>query len=189
MPRPSLVVGWLAATLVAVGIAYGGVNAVAGRVVDPLPPTLALPSNDAAAAATPSPSAAPSPSSTPAGPTSSPSTTASGAPGAPATEAPPVQPAPATATSRSYALTGGTVTLRFEPDRVTVVAAEPAQGFRLEVEGNGTAEVRVEFEGDDHRSRLRGWWDGGPADRVDDVPEHERDDADDDGADDDGGDD
>ncbi len=179
MPRPSLVVGWMAATLVAVGIAYGGVNAVAGRVVDPLPPTLALPPGDTAAAVTPSPSSAPSPTpSVTSTPSASPTTSAP--PDAPDTEAPPVQPAPETTTTRSYVLVGGTVTLRFEPDRVTVVAAEPAQGFRLEVEGNGTAEVRVEFEGEDHRSRLRGRWDGGPEDRIDDAPEDEADDADDD---------
>jgi hypothetical protein len=58
----------------------------------------------------------------------------------------------------------------------------PKLGFEVRyqpVEGNGW---RVEFVGDEGRSRVEGWWDGGPRDRVDD-------DFDDDGHDgDDGGD-
>jgi hypothetical protein len=30
--------------------------------------------------------------------------------------------------------------------------------------------VRVEFENDSHRSRIEGWWDGGPQDRVREQP-------------------
>lgn len=80
---------------------------------------------------------------------------------------------------RSYALVGGTATLRFEPGRVSVVAAEPAQGFTVKVEGNGTDEVRVEFENDEHRSRVDGWWEDGPRDQVDEDGRDDGDDGDD----------
>ncbi len=147
MQRPGLaILGWVAATLVAVGVAHGGVSAVAGRVVDPLPPTLGLQSVAERPDAATSPSPSPSPSDV---------GTSDGSP-----------PSPEGAT-RSYSLVGGSATLRFQPGRVTIVAAEPAQGFRMEVEGNGTAELRIEFDSDARRSRLRGWWEGGPRDRID----------------------
>lgn len=77
--------------------------------------------------------------------------------------------------TRTYALVGGTVSLRFEPSGVTVAFANPAGGFDVEVEeehGNG---VRVEFESESHRSRVTGWWDGGPRDEVDDRPDRDDD--------------
>lgn len=96
------------------------------------------------------------------------------APAPPATATPPVSAAPPAAVgsasageTRTYQVVGGTVSLRFEPSGVSVVFANPAQGFEVEQEpehGNG---VRVEFEGEDHRSRVTGWWDGGPQDQVD----------------------
>lgn len=194
MQRPGLaILGWVAATLVAVGVAHGGVSAVAGRVVDPLPPTLGLQSVAERTDATIEPS---SPSPSPRPPTPSPTTTASAAPTSrpSASPSPPppdpetsIEPTPAPeGATRSYALVGGSATLRFQPGRVTVVAAEPAQGFRMEVEGNGTAELRVEFDSDAHRSRLRGWWEGGARDRIDeDVRDEDVRDDDDDEADDD----
>ncbi len=137
MPRPATVVlGWVAATAAAIAVAYAGVSTVAGDVVEPLPAGIV-----------------PQPTTTP--------TT-------PASPSPDLEPSvsPSASQVRSYALVGGSATLRYEPGRVTVVSAEPAQGFTVEVEGNGTAEVRVEFDSDDHRSRLRGSWEGGPRERV-----------------------
>jgi hypothetical protein len=91
-------------------------------------------------------------------------------PSAPATTTAPAAPtttAPAApAETRTYNVVGGSVSLRFSPSGVTVVWATPAAGFEVEVEpehGNG---VRVEFESDDHRSRVTGWWDGGPLDET-----------------------
>lgn len=187
--------GWVAATAAAVAIAHAGVSAVAGRVVDPLPPAVGLAEATSTAGATATPSAAgatgpsgtPDPGSelatssptttpTPADdppasssaprPTSAPSAAPTAAPEATPTSTP--SPSPAPAEVRSYALVGGTATLRYEAGRVTVVSAAPAQGFILDVEGDGSDEVTVEFESDDHRSRLRGEWeDGAPRDRVD----------------------
>ena len=61
---------------------------------------------------------------------------------------------------------GGTATLRFCPAGVTVVVATPAPGFTVDISETHGGGVRVEFESDDHRSRLEGWWDGGPQDEV-----------------------
>lgn len=85
--------------------------------------------------------------------------------------------APVTTASevRSYALVGGSATLRYEPGRVTVVTAEPRQGFTVEVQGDGTAEARVEFDSDGHRSRLRGAWEDGPRERVEEDADRDED--------------
>lgn len=196
MSRPVLTIaGWVAATAAAVAIAHAGVSAVAGRVVEPLPPAVGLggPSTDGTdgtdvTTSSPSPSAArsspdPGPGDdtdrTPPEPTTapgSPDLPRSVAPSPQATAGPTPSPTPAASSTpppasaaevRSYALVGGTVTLRYDSGRVTVVAAEPAQGFSMEVEGDGTDRVVVEFESDGHRSRLRGEWDeDGPEDRV-----------------------
>jgi hypothetical protein len=91
-------------------------------------------------------------------PTSVPATTV---PVAPTTTAPGPQPV-----TRSYDLVGGSATLRFTAAGVTVVVATPAPGFTVDVGESHDGGVRVEFEGEDHRSRLDGWWDGGPQDEV-----------------------
>lgn len=183
-----LVVGWVAATVAAVGVAWGGVNLVTGRVVEPLPPTLAAPpgpspttpgepiadtpTTDAPSTAAPtptpatSPSVRPTPSSTTPSPTPTPTATSS-----PAPTSSPTLAAPAAAETRSYTLVGGSVVLRFEPGVVTVVSASPAQGFTQKIEGNGTAEVEVEFRSATHRSEVKGKWENGPRDEVDEDAE------------------
>ena len=68
--------------------------------------------------------------------------------------------------TRTYTVQGGSASLRFEPAGVSVVWANASPGFTVTVSpdhGNG---VRVEFLSDSHRSRIEGWWDGGPQDRV-----------------------
>lgn len=192
-----LVLGWLAATLVAVGVAWGGVQMVSGRVVRPLPLTALTTSPTSSPSTvgtdTPDPSSSsPSPtrtvepgvSGTPSPPTGSPATTAS------PTSPPPATPdggqtttAPATPNSspeptpapepevRSYELVGGSVTLRFEPGVVTIVKAVPRSGYRLKMEGSGSNEASVEFESEEHRSKVKGWWEGGPRDRVEEDAE------------------
>lgn len=75
------------------------------------------------------------------------------------TTAPPADPS---ATTRTYRMQGGVVTLRFSAAGVEVVGASPAEGFTVDTEpehGNG---VKVEFESDGHESRVDAWWDGGP---------------------------
>lgn len=123
------------------------------------PPTTAPPSGPVTPPTTEPTGTAPSG----ANPATSPSTSAPASP----TTVPPAAPAE----TRTYNLVGGSVALRFAPSGVTVVWATPAAGFEVEVEpehGNG---VRVEFESDDHRSRVTGWWDGGP---LDEAREEER---------------
>jgi hypothetical protein len=78
-----------------------------------------------------------------------------------ATVAPPVS-----ASTKTYNLVGGTVTLRFSPAGVTVLAAVPNAGFSVDIsETHGTG-ARVELEREDHGSRVDAWWDAGPQDEV-----------------------
>ena len=67
---------------------------------------------------------------------------------------------------RTYNLVGGTAALRFSPSGVTVEYATPKAGFTVEVEPENVNGVKVEFESADHKSRVDGWWDNGPRDRV-----------------------
>ena len=46
--------------------------------------------------------------------------------------------------------------------------ATPNPGYQVRSEPTDGGGWRVEFDGDDGRSRVEGWWDGGPQDRVDD---------------------
>jgi hypothetical protein len=95
-------------------------------------------------------------------------TTVLSGPGGPGTPPTTAVPAPAPVL-RTYTLVGGTVTLSFTSSGVTPQTPTPSPGFTVEVtptHGNG---VRVEFrnDADDRRSRVEGWWDGGPQDEVD----------------------
>ena len=65
---------------------------------------------------------------------------------------------------------GGTAALRFSPGGVTVVFANPANGFDVEVEPEHVNGVKVEFESEAHTSRVEGWWDGMPQERVEESP-------------------
>ncbi|MCO8126126.1 hypothetical protein NHL50_02775 [Acidimicrobiia bacterium EGI L10123] len=183
-----LAVAWVAAAVIAVAVASWGVALVGRSVTEERPAALAsaeveerlaevastapgsststtLPSteetattevgSDAAVPATSAPGPAPTTTTVP-----------------PATTAPPPTAAPAGET-RTYTLVGGTASLRFTPSGVTVVFANPAQGFDVEIEpehGNG---VKIEFENDAHESRLEGWWEGGPQDRIEERPDGE----------------
>ena len=196
-----LVLGWLAATLVAVGISWAGVRLVAAQVVEPLPVAIDEVTEDPSPVASPSPSPSPS-----ASPTSSPSAPGgeagdddgSSSPGPSVTTAPDQAPHDAPNTSetsgsddgsedpgedddppaaadptetRTYSLVGGTVTVEFSSTSVRVIQATPADGFTREVDQEGATQVEVEFRSDDHRSRLEAWWDGGPRSDIDEDVE------------------
>lgn len=75
-------------------------------------------------------------------------------------------PPPPVASTKTYNLVGGTATLRFGSTGVTVVAAVPKAGFSVEVSEAHDNGARVEFESEDHRSRVDGWWAGGPREEV-----------------------
>lgn len=73
---------------------------------------------------------------------------------------------PAPAVTRTYSVTGGSASLRFTESGVTVLWANPNAGYDVHVENENGNGVRVEFDNSSHRSRIDGWWDGGPQDRV-----------------------
>lgn len=161
-------VAWLAAGAAAVAAATAGVAMVSDQVTESRPAPLdaaqvadelASQTQATAGAATTTTStadAAAPPATTP------PSTT----PPAPTTTAPSPPTTASPAVLRTYTLVGGTATLRFTSSGVTVVTASPNAGFDVEVEpehGNG---VKVEFERSGHKSRVSGWWEGGPRDDV-----------------------
>jgi hypothetical protein len=85
---------------------------------------------------------------------------------------PPTAPPPTTAVPAPEPITltipseGGSATIRFSPDAVTVVAATPAAGYAAKVSSQGATAVRVEFENDDRRSRIEASWNGGPVTDV-----------------------
>jgi hypothetical protein len=145
---------WAAAAVVAVVLAWQGVGIVTRQVTEDRPQSLSAGEvGDLASQANP----APDPSA---------STTSTTAPAPPTTAPPATTGTAAAAETRTYNVVGGSVTLRFAPEGVTVVLATPNPGFAVAVEpehGNG---VKVEFDGDSHRSRVDGWWESGPHERV-----------------------
>ncbi len=151
----ALVLAWLIAAGGTLAVAWRGVAVVGDQVTDdrPAPLTaeeLGAPAEDPTSTSVPGSATSTDPPAP---------TTAVGGPD---------QPEPET---RPYPLIGGTVTLQFAPSGVTVLDAVPNQGFSVEVEpehGNGW---KVEFRSESHRSRVDGWWDGGPQDRVREEPE------------------
>ena len=175
-----LTASWLAVAVVAVALAWQGVSVVGNQVTDERPPPLAA--SDIAQrleGGTTTSTTAPETSGTTVAPAATTSTSAAGAlPGsspAPTTTTAPAAPSPTppplAGETRTYNLVGGTASLRFEPSGVTVLFANPASGFSVSVEpehGNG---VSVEFESEGHESRVDGWWDGGPVDRVREEPD------------------
>ena len=145
MPKVAALAGaWLVAAVVSVTISWLGVSVVGDQVTDRRPARLSAGEIERRLAE--------------ASTTSSSGTTTTAAPAATDSE------------TRTYNLQGGTAALRYAPAGVEVVFANPAPGFRVEVEpehGNG---VKVEFESDAHESRVDGWWDGGPMERVREEP-------------------
>jgi len=148
---------WLVAAVTATAVAWQGVRLVGDQVTDDRPPSLTA---EEVAAATATGAGSPAPG----------ATTTTTAPASPVTTAaPPEAPAAAgEAVTRTYALTGGSTSLRFTPGGVTVVFATPAPGYQVRSEPADGGGWRVEFDGPSGRSRVEGWWDGGPQDRVED---------------------
>jgi hypothetical protein len=162
---------WLVAAVAASVIAWQGVGLVGDQVTDRRPATFTADEIDAELAERGAEDTSP---------TTTPPDTGDQAPEGPTTTTAGDQPAPET---RTYPLGGGFAVLRFTPDGVTLEQAVPKLGFEVRyqpVEGNGW---RVEFVGDEGRSRVEGWWDGGPRERVDDDFDDDGHDGDDDGGD------
>jgi hypothetical protein len=125
----------------------------------PLPPTTRPPSTAAPSVAPTT--APPGPPPTAAPPTAAPPTTAPPSTAPPTTGPPPVEPVTLTIPSE-----GGSATIRFAPDAVTVLAATPAAGYAAKVSPQGSTAVRVEFESEERRSRIDASWNGGPVSEV-----------------------
>jgi hypothetical protein len=165
---------WFAAGVAAVLLAGAGLGMVGRQVTGSRPAPLSAEQvrDELAAAEATSTTSSTTPTTAPTTTTTSGSTTSTTAPptidGGPAgssttTTAPVATPAP---TTRSYDLVGGTVTVRFSAAGVTLVGATPKAGFSFEKGESHSNGIRVEFEGEDHKSRLDAWWDGGPHDEV-----------------------
>jgi hypothetical protein len=154
------------AAAVAAGVAWAGIGVVGDQVTDDRPAPLS-------AAEVASRLDEPAPGTTEPGPGSTTATSAPSA-GAPSTTI--------GGETKTYDLTGGSVSVRFSPSGVTLLWAWPHDGF--EVDTDADDRVRVEFESDTHESRLEAWWQGGPRQEVE---EDDRGGGDDDGDSGDGG--
>lgn len=195
-----LIAAWVTAAVLAVGVASWGVALVGRSVTDSHPaPLSASQIDDRLEVARASTTTAPDPSTT-TNPDGDPgATTTSGPPTSDVTQTTPpptstdgsspttaastpttTSPPPTTTTAptaetRTYSVQGGSVALRFASTGVTVVFANPAAGFDVSVEPENGNGVKVEFEGEGHKSIVEGWWDGGPRDRVREEAESESD--------------
>lgn len=177
------VVAWFAAGAVSVALATVGVSMVGNQVTGSRPSPLSaeevrreLVGDDATTTTTlpddgttsvPPGSAT---TTTPSAPrTTTPTSRPSGSAG-PATTAPTTLPE-APPETRTYVLVGGTATLQFASSGVTVTDATPNAGYSVSIEPEHTNGFSVDFRSEDHRSRVKGWWDGGPRDEVEERAE------------------
>lgn len=177
--RALLVIAWLVGGLAAVALASAAVSRVGNEVTGDRPSPLSAEEVAAELAAESTTTTTVDGDTTSTSPTSDTTTSAStattAAPPPPSTVAPPPPTTAAEGELRTYALIGGTATLRFSPAGVTVVTANPNPGYKVEVEpayGNG---VEVSFETDHHKSKVEGWWDGGPRDQVEEEADEDDD--------------
>ncbi len=84
---------------------------------------------------------------------------------APGTAAPPAPQA----VNKTFMVSGGTVEMHFAPEGTTLVFATPNAGYQITRNEPGDNNGwRVEFEGPAGKSRIDGWWDGGPQFRIQD---------------------
>jgi cytoskeletal protein RodZ len=176
--RALLVIAWLVGGLAAVSLASAAVSRVGNEVTGDRPSPLSAEEVAAELAAESTTTTEPdggTPSTSPTSETATSAPTPTTVAPPPSTVAPPPPTSAAEGELRTYALVGGTATLRFTPAGVTVVTANPNPGYKVEVEpayGNG---VEVSFETDHHKSKVEGWWDGGPRDQVDEEADEDDD--------------
>lgn len=182
---------WLVAAAVAVAVAWQGVGIVTTKVTDERPgplsstevrelasgatstttavttPTTAVTSPTTVASTQPTVS---TPTTVRTTPTPTPTTVATASPNTTVTTSPSSSSPPPPSETRTYNVVGGSAALKFASTGVTVLWATPNSGFEVSVEPENVNGVRVEFESDEHRSRVDGWWDNGPVDRVREEP-------------------
>ena len=102
-------------------------------------PTNPVPTNPASTSTTTAP------------PTTSPGSTST------TTVAPPTQ-------TLTFHLIGGSTAIGFSSTGATVLWASPNPGFDVDIDHG--FESRVEFESDDHKTRIDAWWSGGPQHEI-----------------------
>lgn len=177
-----MVGGWLMVTGVAVGVSVAAVGLVSDSMTADRPRALSASAVSAALAEARPPSTAGPVTPTTLHPTTvtGPSTTGTGPtattrPSTATTQPTTVTTVPTTATTvpvttapeeRTYRLVGGQARIRFTPAGATILSAAPEAGFTMEQEDHGPGDVEIRFRSDDHESRLRAWWDGGPKAEV-----------------------
>jgi hypothetical protein len=66
---------------------------------------------------------------------------------------------------RTYRLVGGSVGVRFANGEAHLLWATPNSGFSVDSSGS-SSNVDVRFESDNHESRLKAFWDGGPQQEI-----------------------
>jgi hypothetical protein len=155
--RILLAATWLAGTVLATGIVYQAVNAVADQVAERREQPI---SQVGVGERTPAPSApAFSPTPTPGGPSPSPTSQPTAPTGGPS--APTATP-PATSTTRTFALVGGTASVSCTGSLISLNWATPNSGFQVETGSSGGGSViEVKFRSDTHESRVEAWCGGG----------------------------
>jgi hypothetical protein len=155
---------WVAGTLLATAIVYTAVGAVANQVA----PQRSEPISEAVvrqalgASTPPATSAAPTEAPTP-------SASASAAPQSPTPTGGgrlPASPPPASgtsATTRTFALIGGTASFSCSNGQISLNWATPASGFQVDdiSSSDGGAQIEVRFRSDSHESRVEAWCSGG----------------------------
>jgi cytoskeletal protein RodZ len=168
-------VAWLGATVLSVLIASAAVAGIRDRVVEtpeaigaPTTTTVAVPTG--ATTSSSAPATTSTSTSTTAAPTTEPpettvTTIVESGTSTTTTTAPPetttTTTAPPTLTRKTYSLVGGTVVIDIGDGGVWVVSAVPNSGFYSEVDNKGPDEVKVEFEGNDHKSTFKAYFEDG----------------------------
>lgn len=66
---------------------------------------------------------------------------------------------------RTFNLIGGTTAISFSSTALEVLWATPNPGFDVEIQP-GSSSVRVEFESNEHKSRIDAWWSDGPQQNI-----------------------
>jgi hypothetical protein len=67
----------------------------------------------------------------------------------------PAPPPPAAPQTKTYASTGGRVTIRFANGRLTLTKTSPAPGYTTDVHKQTADDVEVRFDNGSHESRIR----------------------------------
>ncbi len=169
-------VAWLGATVLSVLIASTAVAGIRARVVE-TPEAIGAPTTTTTVTvavtgdvpSTTLPSSTSTTSTLPTSTTEPPETTTTVAesPTTTTTTAAPTTTTTTTTTAapamqrKTFALIGGTVVVEYGGNEVRVISAVPNSGYYPHIENKGPDEIQVEFEGNEHKSELVAYMEGG----------------------------